>query len=279
MIPPLTGVFSLSFFRLTTGGGQTKKVERTQLFYQMLKTAIYIFKYILPILGNITSSMFGTGVGSSISLVKSSSCSSSGCPRFLLCKYSVIIMHSTYLGSLTWEWQHSWVFSVSFIKWENKMVTSMKAFLRCPNINNNNNFFFKHMVLLQLSNKVDEEETQNAKYTLFFSLGVFCCLQIISKAEYSVYCLPLGAPIFESKLGGSEESLTFWIRTQHYKTKRQKAEQKLQPSVYLSVFAYPFFPFFLLSEEGEGERLLFLMGVDLVSCNQRKWIQIMWKWK
>lgn len=32
--------------------------------------------------------MFGTGVGSSISLVKSSSCSSSGCPRFLLCKYT-----------------------------------------------------------------------------------------------------------------------------------------------------------------------------------------------
>lgn len=35
----------------------------------------------LPILGNTISSMFGTGVGSSISLVKSSSGSSSCCPR------------------------------------------------------------------------------------------------------------------------------------------------------------------------------------------------------
>lgn len=34
--------------------------------------------------------------------------------------------------------------------------------------------------------------------------------------------------------------------------------------------SYPFFPFFLPSEEGgDGERLLFLEGVDFGSCNKK----------
>lgn len=42
---------------------------------------------ILPFLGSMTSSMLGTGVGSSMSLVRSSSGSSSCCPRLLLCTH------------------------------------------------------------------------------------------------------------------------------------------------------------------------------------------------
>lgn len=49
----------------------------------------FIFS-VLPILGSITSSMLGTGVGSSMSLVKSSSGSSSGCPRLLLWTHTQI---------------------------------------------------------------------------------------------------------------------------------------------------------------------------------------------
>ncbi len=86
MVPPLTGVFSLSFFRLTTRGGDTFKGFREEMLIYWIPLLIsrILLLDVLPILGSITSSMLGTGVGSSMSFVKSSSGSSSCCPRLLL---------------------------------------------------------------------------------------------------------------------------------------------------------------------------------------------------
>lgn len=41
----------------------------------------------------------------------------------------------------------------------------------------------KHVILLQLSNLLEEEETQNAERSLLFSFGVFHCLRKVSKGE------------------------------------------------------------------------------------------------
>lgn len=44
---------------------------------------------------------------------------------------------------------------------------------------------------------------------------------------------------------------------------------KQSPLLQETPMSYPFFPFFLPSEEGgDGERLLFLEGVDFGSCNK-----------
>lgn len=50
----------------------------------------------------------------------------------------------------------------------------------------------KNLVLLQLSNMVDEGATQTAECSLLFSHFVFRCLQKASKDESSVYCLHSG---------------------------------------------------------------------------------------
>lgn len=79
------------------GGILTVLLQVNYKWQEMLKEVSYLnkcvtisksFLCVLPILGSITSSMLGTGVGSSMSLVRSSSCSSSCCPRLLLCKYT-----------------------------------------------------------------------------------------------------------------------------------------------------------------------------------------------
>lgn len=50
----------------------------------------------------------------------------------------------------------------------------------------------KTLVLLQLSNMVDEEATQTTECSLLFSHFVFRCLQRAFKGESSVYCLRSG---------------------------------------------------------------------------------------
>ena len=105
MVPPLTGVFSLSFFRLTTRHGNTIKWFRGEMLLYWLflhnNFLVSVFFSVLPILGSITSSMLGTGVGSSMSLVKSSSGSSSCCPRRLLCTQHT---HKKKINAVTAYW-------------------------------------------------------------------------------------------------------------------------------------------------------------------------------
>lgn len=74
MMPPLTGVFSLSFFRFTTGQrGTLPKQLVPPPPHQFVSMSQFFQNAFIPILGSTTSSMLGTGVGSSMSLVKSSS--------------------------------------------------------------------------------------------------------------------------------------------------------------------------------------------------------------
>lgn len=84
------------------------------------------------------------------------------------------------------------------------MATYMKAILTFA-FSEFKQLLDKNLVLLQLSNMVDEEATQTAECNLFFSHFVFCCLQKALKGE-SCLLLTLWVAIFESQLGGGQES-------------------------------------------------------------------------
>lgn len=70
------------------------------------------------------------------------------------------------------------------------MATYMKAILTLA-FSEFKQLLDKNLVLLQLSNMVDEEATQTAECSLLFSHFVFR-LQKASKGENSVYCLYSG---------------------------------------------------------------------------------------
>lgn len=87
------------------------------------------------------------------------------------------------------------------------MATYMKAILTLA-FSKFKQLLDKNLVLLQLSNMVDEEATQTAECSLLFSHFVFRCLQKASQGE-SCLLLTLWVAIFKSQLGGGQESLTF----------------------------------------------------------------------
>lgn len=79
---------------------------------------------------------------------------------------------------------------------ESKKATSAKAVLALV-LSKYKQRLDKHVVLLQLSEMVDEEETCQS----LFSLSLFHCLQKESKSERYVYSLLSGQPSLKANLG------------------------------------------------------------------------------